>query len=212
MKKLIFTSLFALSAIVTFSQTIIPKVGATFSKFGGDDVEDAKFNFGFTLGAGVNFPLGSGPISLQPELNFIQKGSKAAEKNSEFELTQKTKLSYLEIPILVKASFGETTKFHINAGPSIGLGLGGKSKGEFKSAFGTESLDSDIKFGDGNDEDYTYIENRTDFGLQFGGGVVIANKVMIDIRYGLGLSSLVDDYKVKNNVLQFALGFPFNLK
>lgn len=204
MKKLIFTSVFALLASLSFSQTLIPKAGLAMAKLGGSDVEDQKFNLGFTLGMGFNLPLGSGPLSIQPELNFIQKGSKA---NIDI-YSSKLKLNYLEVPVLVKATFGETTKFYFNAGPSIALGLGGK----LKATEGSITEEVDVKFGDGEDEEALYVEKKTDFGLQFGGGVVIAEKIMIDIRYGAGLSSLFEDEKVKNNVLQFTVGVPLNLK
>jgi len=204
MKKLLFTSLFALLASVTFSQTLIPKAGATFSKLGGSDVEDQKFNVGFTLGLGFNLPVGAGPLSIQPELNFIQKGSK-----SEFgDITSKLKLSYIEVPVLVKATFGTATKFYFNAGPSLGIGMGGK----FKQTQGSNSAEADVKFGDGDDDEVMYVEKKTDFGLQFGGGVLIADKIMIDIRYGLGLSTLESDVTIKNNSLQFTVGVPLNLK
>ena len=208
MRKLIFTSLLALAGSLTFAQSLIPKAGATFSKLGGSDVEDQKFNIGFTLGMGFNLPLGSGPMSIQPELNFIQKGSKASLEIFNTTYSSTLKLNYLEVPVLVKATFGAGTKFYFNAGPSIAIGMGGKLKTTYNST--TEK--ADVKFGEGDDEDVVYVEKKTDFGLQFGGGVIIAEKVMIDLRYGAGLSTLFEDESVKNNVLQFTVGIPINLK
>jgi hypothetical protein len=178
------------------------------AKLGGSDVEDQKFNLGFTLGMGFNLPVGSGPISIQPELNFIQKGSKTNLDIFGTTYSSKLKLNYLEVPVLVKATFGSTTKFYFNAGPSIALGLGGK----MKVTEGSTSEEADVKFGEGEDEETLYVEKKTDFGLQFGGGVIIAEKVMIDLRFGAGLSSLFEDETVKNNVLQFTVGIPLNLK
>ena len=209
MKKLIFTSALVGLVSFAFSQTIIPKAGATLAKFGGSDVEDAKFNLGFTLGVGFNLPVGTGPVSIQPELNFVQKGAKGEMEVEQQELTTKMKLNYLELPVLVKATFGSTTKFFFNAGPSIGLGLGGKIKAEA----GGMSASADVKFGEPKEgDDALYIEKRTDFGVQFGGGVIIAEKVMIDVRYGLGLTDLNEDVDMKNNVLQFTVGMPLKLK
>ncbi len=201
MKKLIFSCLFVLSAMFTFSQTIIPKLGATLAKPGGEYVKDSKFNSGFTVGVAVNVPIGSGSFSLQPELSFVQKGGKYNETN----YSSKTRLDYLELPVLAKATFGEATKFYINVGPSLGLGLDGKVERDYMNGFVKE--EDDVDFGEGDD-----AFKKTDFGLQFGGGILIADKVMVDIRYGLGLSSLINDYKVTNNVLQFTLGIPLNVK
>lgn len=204
MKKLFFTSAFALLATLTFSQTIIPKAGATLSTWGGDDVSGAKAKVGLMLGVGFNFPLGTGPVSLQPELNFVQKGWRSEEGTA----TAKTTLNYIEIPILLKASFGDVTKFYLNAGPSIAFGLGGKIK--VKDRSDEETID--VKFGDGNGNTPAfYIEKSTDIGLQFGAGLLISEKVMLDFRYGLGLTNLYEDVKVKNNVIQFTIGFPIKL-
>ena len=91
MKKLIFSSLFVLSAILTFSQTIIPKLGATFAKSGGEYVKGSKFNSGFTVGVAVNVPIGSGSFSLQPELSFVQKGWEI--QRNQLLVKNKTRLS-----------------------------------------------------------------------------------------------------------------------
>jgi opacity protein-like surface antigen len=204
MKKIVLIGALALAAGFSYGQTIIPKVGLTLSKWSGDDVEDAKFKPGFTIGAGLNMPLGTGMISLQPEINYIQKGVKFEEG----DISEKYTLNYLEVPVLVKATFGEGTKFYVNAGPSVAFGLGGKYKWEE----GDEDGDGDIKFGDEdeNSDDF-YIEKGTDIGLQLGVGAIIAEKVMIDVRYGLGLTDLYDDISVKNNVLQFTVGIPLSI-
>lgn len=204
MKKFLLIGAMAFAAGFSYGQTIIPKVGLTLSKWSGDDVDDAKFKPGFTIGAGLNMPLGSGMISLQPEINYIQKGGKFEEG----DFSDKYTVNYLEVPVLVKATFGEGTKFYVNAGPSVAFGLGGKNKWEE----GDEEGESDIKFGDEdeNSDDF-YIEKGTDIGLQLGAGVIIAEKVMIDVRYGLGLTDLYDDSSVKNNVLQFTVGIPLSI-
>jgi hypothetical protein len=209
MKKFFFTIVLALMVTIGFSQTIIPKAGISLAKFGGSDVEDAKFNMGFTLGAGFNLPIGNGPISVQPELNYIQKGAKGDLEIEEITVSTKMKLNYIEVPVLVKATFGDATKFFINAGPSIGLGLSGKMKVES----GGMSASVDVKFGEPKEgEEALYMEKRMDLGVQFGGGVIIADKVMVDIRYGLGLTDLNEDVSMKNNALQFTIGIPLSLK
>lgn len=196
----------ALSAGFSYGQTIIPKAGITFSTFGGDDAgDDTKSKLGFTIGAGLNTPLGDGMFSLQPELNYVQKGAKAEYDNQD--RTDKLTLGYLEVPVLVKVTFGEATKFYVNAGPSVGFGLGGK----YKVEIGDNSEDVDVKFGDGDDEDKYYVEKGTDIGFQLGAGVIVAEKVMIDVRYGLGLTDLYDDTSMKNNVLQFTVGIPLSI-
>ncbi|MBL7859267.1 MAG: PorT family protein [Cyclobacteriaceae bacterium] len=243
MKKLLFVYAVMMAAVSVCAQpiTIIPRIGATSSTISTQYDEDIKAKTGFTLGVGVNY-LVNQTFSVQAELNFIQKGyleessSSRSDFLDNFEQTPytttetskgKQTLNYFEIPVLAKVIFGNKTKFFLNAGPSIGIGLGGKYTSESKSTIvysysdgdETESYSSDIKgnikFGtmpDGADENDWYIDNRIDFGLQFGGGALIADRIMIEARYGLGLSNLYNsDYEVKNRVFQVTVGIPIRL-
>lgn len=220
MKKLFLLGTVVFFAGVSYAQTIIPKAGVTLSKISLEDSDtDLKSSLGFTLGVGFNFPINK-MFSVQPELSFVQKGFKEEAGFSEGALTVKAedtyKINYLELPVLARATFGSNTKFFLNAGPSFGFGLGGKYKYDFSVSYQgqaeSNSGDAKIKFGDNDDEESEdiYVDNRIDLGLQFGGGVIIADKVMIDIRYGLGLSDLIDDQKSKNRVLQFTVGIPLS--
>ena len=209
-----------------FAQTIIPRVGLVISNSDfeptgdtGDKASSSSLT-GFTAGIGYEFSL-LGILSLQPEINFIQKGQKLEETSYpdaiEYKIAQEYKYSYLEIPVLAKVKFGGLTKFYLAAGPSFAIGLGGKYK--IKSTFGgvadpNLNYTSDIKFKD-EPKDYdgqdAYIENKTDIGLQVGGGVILFNRVMIDIRYGLGFTDLNDDADSKNRTVQFSVGVPLKL-
>jgi opacity protein-like surface antigen len=211
------------------AQTFIPKGGLTLSKIAADDDDGQKFNPGLTIGVAFNLPM-SEVFSVQPELSFIQKGGRAtaSEEFGDFSYSAKSKVSlnYLEIPVLLKATFGESTKFFFTAGPSLGIGLGGKF--EIKTTVmdqnisTSQTFDGKVKFEEEPEEDdeeldVLYVDNRLDFGMQLGAGVIIADKVMIDLRYGLGLSSLNDevedeDTKAQNRVIQFTVGVPIKLK
>ncbi|MFN3841547.1 MAG: porin family protein [Cyclobacteriaceae bacterium] len=249
MKKYLFTVLLFAVSVGASAQmlSVVPRVGATVSTMSivshdpfpipiFNSQNEVKSKIGFTLGAAINYTV-SGMISIQPELNFIQKGYQ--EKSSSTDIvdfdgiiietqnianTTQT-INYLEMPVLAKFQFGKSPQFFALIGPSIGIGLGGKFKSEEQT---TENFNGDIstysnstkgkiKFGktpegyEGND---WYIDNRTDFGLQVGGGVLINYKIMIEARYGLGLSNLYDDsnYQAKNRVFQITIGMPLILK
>ncbi|HEY9046616.1 MAG TPA: outer membrane beta-barrel protein [Ohtaekwangia sp.] len=94
-------------------------------------------------------------------------------------------------------------------GPSVAYGLGGK----YKYEEGSQKIETKVKFGNGNSSnDDLYLGNKIDFGVQFGGGVLIAGKVMVDVRYGLGLTNITDGSNAKNGGFQFTVGVPISLK
>lgn len=198
--------------------TITPRVGATFSTIGFSDLIEQELEFGDTKSAvgilgGVELGFGiSDLFSIQTGLNYIQKGAKFGSDGTTATLTT----NYIELPILARVNFGsDKVKAYINAGPSFGLGLNGKSKVE---ALGL-SFEDDISFGDGEDDTF---ENSIDLGLQFGAGIGYAlgpGQIVLDLRYGLGLSNLFEtpdgldrsDFKSTNNVFAISLGYAITL-
>jgi hypothetical protein len=225
MKKsnLLFTVLL-FTVTASYAQTyIIPKAGANISIFApADNKENVSSIVGFTGGVAVSIGLGNS-FSIQPELLFIQKGG-----SYEFESTpgdgilevRKTdvKINYLELPILAKYGIGNgVVKFYVNAGPSISIGLGGKTDYSMVATIADEVIYSDkaegeVKFGDYPEESPAqdvYLKRRVDVGAQFGGGVLIADKVLVDFRYGLGLTKLDDEAQPKNRTFQFNVAVPF---
>jgi hypothetical protein len=122
------------------------------------------------------------------------------------------KLSYLEIPILLKFNIpvpGSISPY-VFAGPNLGLIL---SNNELDEA-GGQSAESDLK-------DQTSSIN---FGLDFGAGVgfkvVPLTTIIFDIRYSLGLSNLLNDkgkqswganQTIKTTGIQIVAGVIFGL-
>lgn len=240
MSKKFLTIAFVISAIaVSQAQTLIPKVGFVLSstnaassseEFGWET--DLSFGTGLSFGISYTLPVGTiggGTFSVQPEFTFIQKGFKATvsgeinigEPYYDFVMDQHIKLNYLEVPVLAKIEFGTpTAKFSFIAGPSFGYALGGKTKGTLTLDDGyeihKEKANGKIKFGDQPEEEYfsndIYFDNRLDIGLQVGAGVTLYNKVVMEVRYGLGFTDLSDDDDSANRAIQFTVGVPLTLK
>jgi hypothetical protein len=207
MKKLLLMGVIAAAAVTSASAQVSfgPRVGVNFAnqtkEF--DDEKDPKSKTGLLLGVAANFAMND-LISIQPELLYSQQGAKAAEGSGTFHA------NYINLPILVKATFGDgDTKFFANVGPQVGYWMGGK----FKSDAGEE----DIKFED--DEDGNGY-NRLDVGLLAGIGVgrqVGSGMMTVDLRYGLGLSNInkykedlpSDMNKQSNRVLSLSLSYMF---
>lgn len=145
---------------------------------------------GFAIGFPVEIPL-SDLFSIQPELNFVQKGYSVEAFNiggfgSDFDYTY----NYLEVPVLAKLNLGSGNfKFQVMAGPYAALGVGEIN----------ESIDGE----EGGSYTYTdYGAKKFDFGAQGGVGCsfdVGSMRLFTDARYMFGLGQVSDnsaeDYK-----------------
>lgn len=166
---------------------LIPKAGINIANQSIKNVNGEKSKTSFQAGLGVNIQTGVKNFSVQPEVNFISKGTKF--KNSFGNHTYN--FNYIEIPVLAKYSFGPV---YVNAGPSIGFLMGKNDR--IKAAYGkTKSVD---------------------FGLQMGAGVALPagpGKIIVDGRYNLGLSNISDEkgLDVKNRGFAISLGYAIPL-
>jgi hypothetical protein len=225
------------SVSLAHAQTLIPRAGLTISSTTADEIStDTEVTnisnmTGYTFGFGYNYPvapLGNFMFSLQPELNYIQKGYKGnssgewniGEAYYEYKGDNEFKLNYIEIPVLAKFEHGSNKfKFAAFAGPSLGFALGGKYKNTAyvdnvsEQTTVTYKSEGDIVFyrPEGNSGD-TQFDHNIDFGIQGGASVTFFNRVMLDVRYGRGLTNLNHGSESKNRVIQFSIGVPINIK
>lgn len=147
---------------------------------------------------------------------------------------EKWNLNYLQLPILASYRFTLTDniKLHINAGPYVAVGLGGKMKFEADGekydikAFGTSKGGDyddewDYYASGWDDEDDYYDEEgsekgglkRFDAGLTLGAGVSV-NKFYIGLSYDLGLANIAEkkewpDMKIRNRNFSIGVGYNF---
>src|SRR5690554_5366348 len=131
--------------------TFGPMAGLNMSNISG--MTNSKMKMGFHIGgvAKMNF----GNFYVMPGVLFSGKGT----KQEAGALKTTTSVSYLEIPINVGYSFGESG-FSIIAGPYLGFGIGGKIKHEGGGA----SISENIKFG----SDANSHMKGMDFGVNVG--------------------------------------------
>ena len=176
------------------------KAGMNLANLHGDDIEDSKFKIGFCGGGFVAFGLGK-VVVIQPELLYSQKGAK---REGEFmgETWKATyKFNYLEMPVFIKMIVPVEGKVKPNffLGPYFGIMIT-DPRGELK-------VD-----GTTTEEDMEGVKD-TDFGVVFGSGldfVLGKGKIVFDVRYGLGLTTLDEEGgDAKNNAFSFLLGYSF---
>ncbi len=184
MKKLIAASLllFTVASVQAQKISLIPKAGINISTQAIEGFSGEKSKVGFQGGLGVNIQT-AGNFSIQPEINYIEKGTKIKMGGNSNTLD----LNYLELPVLAKYAFGPV---YVNAGPSIGLLL--DKKNTVVNAYGREL-------------------NKIDFGVQMGAGLALPlgkGKAIIDGRYALGLNNLTKNgNEIKNRGIIASLGY-----
>ncbi|MES2125039.1 MAG: porin family protein [Gemmatimonadota bacterium] len=129
---------------------------------------DWKSRTGFA--AGIALDMRAGPIGIQPELLYVQKGVKSDGSPS----SDAPKLDYAEIPVLLKVTIPlPALQPFVYAGPSVGFRLSCKL-GEVDCASG--------------------VIKSTDFGAALGGGIRLGgNKgLTLEGRYMWGLKDVHD--------------------
>lgn len=214
MKKILLSAVFLFSAL-SYAQDVKfgAKVGLNISNLSGD-VEDTKSLIGAHLGGFAEISI-SEKFAIQPELLFSMQGAKSEYSESDVDYSyseeSKTKLNYLNVPILAKYYVAE--KFALLAGPQFGILMSAKEEYEFSENFGGVA--------DSGSESIDAKEFYKSLALSFnlGASYSITENFFIDARYNLGLSSIAKDYtdefgdstslKINNNVFQFSVGYKF---
>jgi len=209
MKHLILIATFAFAGIILSAQnarfgfTAGPAFSNLKVKFGGED-ESGDTKTGITAGVLVNIPAGKS-FSFQPELNFVQKGTK--QKETYGGVTEKYQITtnYLEVPLnLLFNNNSNAGTFFIGAGPSFSFALSGKTKYDD----GTDSYSEDLHFG--NDIDNDDLKGL-DIGINALTGYRFSNGLLFSAGYNAGLNNLMpggsSDASIKSHYFSIKLGF-----
>lgn len=195
----LFGVIFTLSLMLSnFSsaQGLGVKAGLNMAQFSGKDLGNVDFIWGFAFGGFVFWDIGE-HFRIQPELLFNIKGSQKEDPIIEKMDKMSTKLTYLDVPVLIKYKIRTKGKLKLNIffGPTLGWNI--------KANMMLESG------GDISEEDIDNIKN-IDFGLIVGFGSIFINKITVDLRYYQGLISINAADKTrneKNRVLSLMLGY-----
>lgn len=180
-----------------------PMVGLNLAKFGGEDVGDVDTRTGFQAGIYASLPLGK-VVAIAPSLAYSQEGTKGDVGGG---VTTTFKLSYLELPVMLKLSAplqgSGKIRPYVMAGPAVAFELSCR----LEASNGSQSASADC------DDDQVNLDTRKVlFGVHFGAGIEI-DRVFIGAKYQLGLTSLDDTggVDVKNRVIAIMAGYGFRL-
>lgn len=216
MKKIMMIAVMAVGCLTASAQnkvgqlTLQPKVGMNISNITGAKTAvintsvnvDASYMVDFAAGAEAEYGL-TEKISFAAGLLYSRQGCDFGEFSttvlgvkSGWDKNQ-TKLAYLNIPIVANYYFAKG--FAVKAGIQPGFLLSSKKK---LDTYGSLSIEKDIK------EDFESFDLSIPLGISYE-----SDNVVIDGRYNLGLTKInkKGDESHKNSVIQFTIGYKFDL-
>jgi hypothetical protein len=190
---LLAVSLFLASVAAVAQARFGFKAGVNFSYFKVTEssiVGSYNSMTGFAAGGTAILPLGSGKLSLRPELLYSVKGT-------DLSANESCTLNYLELPIPLTYQFEiGSGHFYSGLGPYFAFGLAGNYK--------AGNQEQSITFG----TDFKSF----DWGLVFEGGYQFDMGVNINIRNNLGLFNINGpggSAEVYNRTFHLSVGYLF---
>ncbi len=138
-------------------------------------------------------------LGLQVEPAYVQKGAKVdnsfTEDGDDIKLERTLNADYIDIPVLLKASFGNgPVKPYLLAGATIAFKLDAKFEVDKATVNGVD-VTSQIPSEEMAELEKIEVKS-TDFILNFGGGIIIPLgqvNIFIEGQYNLGLSDVNDE-------------------
>lgn len=191
MKKLFLMAVMALATVSSFAQhrvgtvTIQPKVGLSLANV---TKGDGDIRVGAVAGAEFEYQV-SDIFSLSAGALYSMQGCKGEVEGYDATV----KLDYLNVPILANV--------YVAKGLAVKLGI--------QPGFNVTSKASVEKGGTKVTTELDDVES-VDFSIPVGLSYEI-NNFVIDARYNLGVSKIMDGSDSKNSVFQFTLGYKFAL-
>ncbi len=175
------------------------KGGASLARFQGQDISyDVETKTGFTVGGLLTVSVNN-YFAIQPEVLFVQKGTKGSVSAFEFSFQGvryhegywEDRLNYLEVPVLFKLTIPVDAKVEpgLFVGPSFAIKLSAEEK--WASTF---SDSNGVLLGESSGvEDIDKLIKDVEFGVAVGGDLKINvrfAKVFVDVRHTLSLTRI----------------------
>ena len=178
----------AQQAVGTWSVT--PKLGMNLATV--TNADDAKMKFGLVAGADLTYQIAQ-PFAISVGAFYSMQGAKGDESELGLKVDESVNLDYINVPIM--ANIYVVPGLAIKAGIQPGFNVKHKAKVEAKG----ESYEQDIP-------DFKSFDFSIPLGLSYE-----FSDFVIDARYNLGLTDLIEDAKGKNSVMQFTVGYKIPL-
>ncbi len=219
-----------ISVVEANAQLLVPKICYTLSKTTDSFLyptgyRKIKFVQGYSVGFGAEIPL-TKSFAIQADLLYTTKGQEEERAYIEpgqgyYKEADKYVLNYIELPILLrKHLYKSNFNFFFEAGFSVAYGINGKRSlyTEYYSASQNFRFINTTKGNIYFDDPKTpwvaqdaYLDNQFDVSVQLGSGIVVAKKIIVNVKYSRGLVSLQDDKNCKNRVFEVGAGIPLRI-
>ncbi|GGF05094.1 porin family protein [Hymenobacter cavernae] len=189
------------------------KAGLTQAVLDGTINQDTEYKAGFHAGVFLRWRP-SAHFALQPELTYSQQGSKNTFPLQYVDLKSKTKLTYLNVPVLAKIYLGNV--FNIQVGPQFGVRLSAREAGQISytsSSSGSSYQTADVE---------TTKDYKSDVGVSGGLGIDLKNGFVAAVRLNYGLTDIDNNSQTKaarkyfedmgglhNRAFEFSVGYAF---
>ena len=191
--SLLFTAnLFAQHEVGAF--TLQPKIGMNIANITGEDDTDPRI--GLAIGVEGEYQIHQ-MFSLSAGLLFSMQGAKEEGYLMGYKSKLTDKLNYLNIPIMANLYVVKGLALKVGIQPAFNLAAA------YELKMGGESESGDL-------DDLGVDIKSFDFAIPVGLSYEYKNFV-IDGRYNIGVTKLVDEDSSKNSVFQFTLGYKFQL-
>lgn len=174
-----------------------PYAGLNYATIAGPDAGDQQYHADFALGVQLDYDLPEGAL-FRTGLIYSRRGT----ENTESGITNTTRLSYVEVPLLFGYQFPATTFRPYVLG---GLNIGFKTGCTVEDTFGTTVTTTNC-----DDPNVGADIASTDVGLAAGFGVAAplgTSSVRLDVRYVYGLVKIEKNTDVKNRGFTFGIGY-----
>lgn len=200
MKKFILVASLMMFSLATYAQhevgtlTVQPKVGLNVAIL--TDEDDVYSRLGLVLGAEFEYQI-TKLFSLSAGALYSMQGEKEDGTNAGTKYKATMKLDYINMPILanIYVTKGLAVKFGIQPGFNI--------SSKMKVSQGSTSVSMSLS-------DLGFDTNSFDFSIPIGLSYEF-NNFVIDGRYNIGVTKVIDDFDYKNRVFQFTVGYKFKL-
>lgn len=227
MKKHILPIIIVLTSFVTIQAqthytpkvTIGGKAGATMSSISFNPEVQQSMLTGMVAGVTFRY-VEEKHVGLMAEINIEQRGWK--EDFEEYPFSYEHKLTYIQIPLLTHIFFGgKKFKGFINMGPEVSYMIGESTSANFDYNNITSISGFPIE-NRMNEQLYTKVKNKFDYGISAGAGVEFIMKrrhsFMLEGRYYFGLGNIYPDNKrdtfsaSRGSTISITLSYMYRIK